>query len=372
MTLPLGLTRSAAAASEDKAALDSDTALNIQENVPLAPLTTLKVGGPARFFVEARSEEDVKNSLHHASSSDLGLFILGGGSNILVSDEGFDGLVVHIALKGIYVCDDRLPDRALVTAWAGEDWDNFVEYSVNRNLAGIECLSGIPGLVGGTPVQNVGAYGQEVSETIVSVRCLDRERGEIVELSNEECSFAYRTSIFNSTMKDRFVVLSVTFGFVPDGAPKIAYKDLKEHFDGRWATLRATRSAVLGIRAAKSMVIDDADPNSRSAGSFFKNPIVERSKLSEVASRAGVDSVPNFEASGGFVKIPAAWLIEQAGFYKGFAMGNAGISAKHSLAIINRGGATAAEILALKERIIDSVVAKFGIELVPEPIFVGF
>lgn len=339
--------------------------------MPLAPLTTLEVGGPARFFVEAQTEQEAASAVRYAASSGLDLFILGGGSNILVADTGFDGLVVRLALKGVSVLGPE-GSRTLITAQAGEDWDGMVKYCVDRDLAGVECLSGIPGLVGGTPVQNVGAYGQEVSETIVSVRCLDRESGEVVELSNEECGFAYRTSIFNSTMRDRYVVLAVTFALDPGGKPKIVYKDLKEFFAGRVPTLAETREAVIGIRAAKSMVIDPADPNSRSAGSFFKNPIVPRSKVAEIASALALESVPHFDAGGGMAKVPAAWLIERAGFFKGFAAGNAGISSNHSLALINRGGAAAADILALKEMIVEAVRAKFGIELVPEPVFVGF
>lgn len=339
--------------------------------MPLAPLTTLKVGGPARFFCEARTEEDVAKALRYASSHGLDFFVLGGGSNILVSDAGFDGLVVRVALKGIDSKESR-DGQVLIDVRAGEDWDEFVKYCVDQDLAGVECLSGIPGLVGGTPVQNVGAYGQEVSETIVSVRCLDRESGEIVELSNAECEFAYRKSIFNSTMKDRYVVLAATFALARGGTPKIVYKDLKEFFEGRVPTLAETREAVIEIRAVKSMVIDPSDPNSRSAGSFFKNPIVGRSKLSEIAAVLSIESVPHFEAGGESVKVPAAWLIEKAGFHKGFSSGKAGISSNHSLAVINRGGAAAADILALKEMIVGSVHAKFGIELVPEPVFVGF
>ncbi len=392
--------------------MDPGVPLRVQENVPLAPLTTLKVGGSARFFVEAATEEDVLAALEYASSHRQQVFILGGGSNILVSDAGFDGLVVQIALKGIrseppasaggqfdtptivvsppstdlappstrnYVLvrafwppADAGGSDCVVTASAGEDWDEFVEYCVDRGLAGLECLSGIPGFVGGTPVQNVGAYGQEVSETIVSVRCLDRETNEIVTLSNADCDFSYRRSIFNSTVRNRFVVLSATFALKPGGEPKIVYKDLEERFAGGRPTLAETREAVLKIRAAKSMVIDPDDPNSKSAGSFFKNPIVDRSVLPALAEKARVDAVPHFDAGGDLVKVPAAWLIEKAGFQKGFTLGNAGISTNHSLALINRGGARAREILELKDRISGTVAEIFEINLVPEPIFVGF
>lgn len=358
--------------------MDRAEPLDIKENVPLAPLTTLKVGGPARFFVAARREEEVQEALRLASLRGLEVFILGGGSNLLVSDAGFNGLVIQIGLKGIVEEPPFAKDIVAqtgpvpVTALAGEDWDKFVEYCVARDYAGIECLSGIPGFVGATPVQNVGAYGQEVSETIVNVRCLDRESEHIVTLSNKDCGFLYRQSIFNSTLKDRYVVLSVTYELVPGSGPKIMYKDLVKYFAGQTPTLAQTRAAVLKIRAAKSMVIDPGDPNSRSAGSFFKNPIVERSMLAQIAEAASVDSVPQFKSGDDIVKVPAAWLIERAGFYKGFTMGNAGISTNHSLALVNRGGATAQEIIELKDSITGTVEEVFGITLVPEPVFIGF
>ena len=339
--------------------------MKILENIPLAPLTTFKVGGPARFFVKAETGEQVVEAFEYAAQRGLEVFVLGGGSNILVSDAGFDGLVIQIASKGrvIYFEDQKV---VRIAVKAGEDWDAFVEYCVSQDLAGIECLSGIPGSIGGTPVQNVGAYGQEVSETIVSVKCFDRHAGNIVELSNGDCGFAYRKSIFNSTERGRYVVLEVRFELKKKAGPKVEYKDLKEIFADREPTLSEARSGVLGIRRAKSMVIDASDPNSRSAGSFFKNPIVA------AAEAERFENAPSFPAGDGFVKIPAAWLIEQAGFQKGFRLGNAGISANHSLALVNFGGAKAAEIVELKNVIQAAIKDKFGIELQPEPIFVGF
>lgn len=337
--------------------------IDLQQNIPLAPLTTLKIGGNARFFVVAESEEQVTEAFDLAEKEHLELFVLGGGSNVLIADKGFDGLVLKIALKGI------TPAGEIVTASAGENWDEFVTYCVQNNLAGIENLSGIPGFVGGTPVQNVGAYGQEVSETIVSVRCFDRKTREFVTLANADCGFTYRTSIFNSTTRGRYIVLSVTFALGHGGEAKVVYKDLIEHFKGRQPTLQETRDAVLAIRRSKSMVIDDADPNSKSAGSFFKNPVVEREKLDEI--RSIFERVPSFDF-GDKVKIPAAWLIENAGFGKGFVLGNAGISTNHTLALINRGNASADEMLSLKNEIQNAVEAKFGITLLPEPVFVGF
>jgi|CXWL01.1.fsa_nt_gi UDP-N-acetylmuramate dehydrogenase len=338
------------------------------ENLALASLTTLNIGGPARYLFKVETEHEIEEALAFAAKFGLPVFILGGGSNLLIADEGFDGVVIQMAIRGVAATeiDDGVVN---VTANSGEDWDKFVEYCVLHNLAGVECLSGIPGLVGGAPVQNVGAYGQEVSETIQSVRCYDRIERRIVDLSNEDCRFTYRTSIFNSTQRGRYIVLAVSYALKRCGAPKIVYKDLIDHFGGRTASLVEVRSAVLSIRRAKSMVIDPNDPNSKSAGSFFKNPIVDREKLSEI--RSGFPNVPHFDF-GEKVKIPAAWLIENAGFQRGFTMGNAGISSKHTLALINRGGATAEEILCLKDAIQTAVVSRFGIALHPEPVFLGF
>jgi UDP-N-acetylmuramate dehydrogenase len=344
----------------------SSSKITIQENIPLAPLTTLKVGGPARFYTRAESEEQILDAFDHAAANGLDVFVLGGGSNILVADNGFDGIVIHVGLKGI------TNSGSTISVGAGEDWDRFVAYCVDHDLAGVECLSGIPGFVGGTPVQNVGAYGQDVSESIVTVRCFDRTIKSIDELSNADCGFSYRTSIFNSTERDRYVVLGVTYDLVPDGAPKIEYKDLKEHFGDSRPSLRETRDAVLEIRRAKSMVIDDSDPNSRSAGSFFKNPIVGKTKYDSMTEAANGVAVPHFPAGESAVKIPAAWLIEHSGFYKGYRSGNAGISTKHSLALVNFGAASASEIIDLKEKIQHAVMEKFDILLVPEPVFVGF
>lgn len=364
--------------------------LILQENVLLAPYTTLKIGGNARYFVRAETEEAVSEALMFAESKGLPVFVLGGGSNVLIADAGFDGLVLQIALKGMVLSEPEAVATGLnvafknpvatapgsdtstsifITAKAGEDWDDFVEYCVENNLAGVECLSGIPGFVGGTPVQNVGAYGQEVSETIVSVRCFDSKMKEFEALSNDKCGFTYRTSIFNSTKRDRYIVLSVTFALEKDGAPKIVYKDLIDRFGERQPSLAEVRDAVLQIRRSKSMVIDAKDPNSQSAGSFFKNPIVGKEKLTEL--RIGYEGIPSFKFADS-VKIPAAWLIENAGFQKGFTLGKAGISTNHTLAIINRGGASADEILSLKDEIQISVEAKFGILLHTEPVFVGF
>jgi UDP-N-acetylmuramate dehydrogenase len=345
--------------------------VNVKRNVPLGPLTTLGVGGAAEYFVRADEERDVEAAFGFARDEGLPVFVLGGGSNIVVSDAGFGGLVVQVVPKGVSY-EDRGNNVVRVTAAAGEDWDGLVGACVDRVLAGIECLSGIPGFVGGTPVQNVGAYGQEVSETIASVRCFDRDAGTFVELTNEDCGFSYRTSIFNTIERERYVVTSVVFDLKRGGNPRLVYKDLKERFGDRTPTLAEIRAAVLEVRRLKSMVIDPADPNSRSAGSFFKNPIVAAESVSEMAETAEVNSVPTFPAGKGLAKVPAAWLIEKAGFGKGYRLGNAGISANHSLAIVNLGGAEASEIIALKDAIQAGVMERFGIELQPEPILVGF
>ncbi len=350
----------------------------IRENVPLAPLTTLGVGGPARYFVEATEEGRLGEALEWGSRRALPLFVLGGGSNVLVSDAGFNGLVIHVALRGIH------PDPAaagIVTVAAGEDWDDFVRWSVEHQLWGIECLSGIPGSVGATPVQNVGAYGQEVAAVIQSARVLERYGGNISELSRAECAFAYRSSIFNTTYRDHYIILSVAFLLDPGGGPRIEYPDLERIFPAGSPrpSLAEMRAAVISVRSAKAMVINPANPDSRSAGSFFKNPVLSEEAYLRAQAQARQNGIlddqaalPRRRDSFGMSKLPAAWLIEQAGFHKGFAIGRAAISSKHALALVNRGGATAQEILDLMVRIRDGVHSKFAVELEPEPVFVGF
>jgi len=346
----------------------------IQKDVSLAEMTTLKIGGRARYFGSAKIETEIVQALNFAKANNLATFILGGGSNVLISDQGFNGLVLQIALKGVRFLTES-NESVLVEAKAGENWDDLVKICVKKNLQGFECLSGIPGLVGGTPVQNVGAYGQEIAETVVQVRCYDRKNENFVELTNAECGFAYRTSIFNTTHKNQYIVSAVVYTLKFGGEPKIAYRDLQKFFGGTKPDLQAVREAVLIIRAEKSMVINQNDPNSRSAGSFFKNPIVVKEVFAEIEKRAktfGIENVPFFEVDDASVKIPAAWLIENSGFHKGYEFGRAGISNKHTLAIINRDCAAAADIIALKERIQTVVKEKFAVELKPEPIFVGF
>jgi UDP-N-acetylmuramate dehydrogenase len=344
--------------------------------VPLARLTTFGVGGPAQLFVHAASQVDVMAAVEYARSNHLPLFVLGGGSNLVVADAGFKGLVLKIGLMGVKV-RDGLGRRREYEAGAGEDWDALVARAVADNCAGIETLSGIPGTVGGTPVQNVGAYGQEVAETIQSVRALDLHTMRVEELSNAECGFSYRTSIFNSSAAGRHIVLSVTYSLEPGGAARITYADLKKHFgeSGGHPTLQQTREAVRAIRLSKAMLIVPDDEDCRSAGSFFKNPIIDVAMYEEIAAIAAgkrQNAPPKYPAGEGKVKLSAAWLVENAGFARGYAKGNAGISRKHSLAIVNRGGATAAEIVALKDEVQHGVAAAFGIRLHPEPVMLGF
>jgi UDP-N-acetylmuramate dehydrogenase len=348
----------------------------IQENVPLAPLTTFKVGGPARFYVEATTEREVIQAVEHARSRELPLFVLGGGSNLVVSDHGFQGLVLRIAVGG--VVERETNGKREFEAGGGEEWDALVALSVARNCAGIETLSGIPGTVGGTPVQNVGAYGQEVAETITSVRVLDLTTMQVRDLANEACGFRYRTSIFNSDERGRYIVLRVTFALTPNGTANVVYADLKKHFAAHSGvpSLAQVREAVRQIRLSKAMLIVPNDDDCRSAGSFFKNPVVAEAKYDSVlavAQRRGLDrEPPRYPAGNGFVKLSAAWLVENSGFHKGFTLGAAGISKRHALAIVNRGGATAADIIALKDTVQAGVRSAFDIELQPEPVMVGF
>lgn len=345
--------------------------MQFQEHVPLAPLTTIGIGGPARYFFSASSVDELREALGWAASCEKPIFILGGGSNLLISDEGFPGVVVQIALRGITVEseDERV---VMVKVAAGEPWDEFVGHAVARGWGGIECLSGIPGSTGATPIQNVGAYGQDVSETLVRVEVLDRASGTVRWFTNEECGFGYRASLFKNVERDRYVVLSVTFRLAKGGAASIRYPELQRYLDEQGIDVRdlpAVRDAVIAIRRRKGMVVDPADPDSRSDGSFFMNPIVSREEYARFAGRA--PDAPAFPA-GDDMKLSAAWLIEHAGFGKGFTHGNVGLSSKHTLAVINHGGGTAAEVLELVRMIQSGVRERFGIEIHPEPNFIGF
>lgn len=348
--------------------------MRLQENVPLAPLTTLNIGGPARYFAEARTVDDVREAVEASRSRNLPLFVLGGGSNLVISDDGWPGLVLKVAIAGINHVHGR--GRVIFEAGAGEDWDGFVAFVVAHQSAGIECLSGIPGSVGGTPVQNVGAYGQEVADTIVSLQALDLQSGEVSELSKDDCGFRYRTSIFNSTERGRYVILQVSFALQHGGGARIEYADLKKYFSG-WSsppTLAQVREAVRQIRASKSMLITAGDEDCRSAGSFFKNPVLSAEAHQQLIARASARKlqVPSYPALEAQRKISAAWLVEHSGFHKGYTLGRVGISRKHALAIVNRGGASAAEVIALKDQIQSRVEEIWAVRLEPEPVFVGF
>lgn len=348
--------------------------MEIHENVPLGPLTTLDVGGNARFFARATQEQDVQNAVAFARSRDLPVFVLGGGSNLVISDQGWNGLLLQIGMSGIH--ERSVQGKTVFEVGAGVDWDEFVAHAVSLNCAGVECLSGIPGTVGGTPVQNVGAYGQEVSETIVSVLAFDFEGNRARELSAKECGFSYRTSIFNTTQRGRYIIVRVTYALTPDGQPALRYADLQNYFAGRSGspTLAQTREAVHAIRASKGMLITPGDPDSRSAGSFFKNPVLSREQHDELNRRAAERKlqVPSYPALSQQHKVSAAWLVENSGFNKGYVKGRAAISSKHALAIVNRGGASAAEILALRDEIRARVEQTWGIRLETEPVLVGF
>jgi UDP-N-acetylmuramate dehydrogenase len=348
--------------------------MNILENVPLAPLTTFKIGGPARYFLEATSIEETRTGVEFAQSRRLPLLVLGGGSNLVVADSGWPGLVLKIAITGIE--ESSRDGQTQFEVGAGEEWDRFVARAVARNCAGVECLSGIPGSVGGTPVQNVGAYGQEVSETVESVLAFDLKDGQLRELCREACGFSYRTSIFNTSERGRYIIVRVTYALTPGGSPRIQYADLKRHFAG-WSktpTLADVREAVRRIRAAKGMLITPGDEDCRSAGSFFKNPIVSAAQHQELEKRAATRNLqlPSYPALESQKKVSAAWLVEHSGFGKGYDGGRVGISRKHALAIVNRGEASAADIVALKEQIQQRVEEIWGIRLEPEPVFVGF
>ena len=354
----------------------------IEENKPLAPFTTFGIGGPAHWFVEAASEEEIAEAAAWAEEHAAKLSVLGGGSNLLVADAGFDGLVLHIALRGITVADatDSTGERIYQVA-AGEDWDNFVAFSTQAECAGIECLAGIPGTVGGTPVQNVGAYGQEVASAIERVRAFDLQSHAFVEFAASECGFAYRRSRFNSEDRGRYIVTRVNYRLTPGGAPTVRYADLQRALAERGAesgepSLAEVAAAVRRVRQAKGMLLVDGDSDCRSAGSFFKNPVVTEEQLRQIAAVSAKEP-PRFPAGAGVknrgrVKVPAAWLIEQAGFAKGYTLGAAAISSRHTLALVNRGGAKAAEVLALAGEITAAVEERFGIRLEMEPVLVGF
>lgn len=335
--------------------------------VPLAELTTLGVGGPAEHFVRAADEAAVVSAMKWARRRGAPVRILGGGSNVVIPDAGVPGLVIRVENRGLRFAEAG--DRVTLEAAAGEPWDALVAASVEHDLQGLECLSGIPGLAGATPIQNVGAYGQEVAETIVKVRALDRTTLDVVELAASECGFSYRDSRFKSAEPERFVVLGVTFALRPRGVPALRYAELTRYFAERGErspSLAAVREATIALRRNKSMVYDRADANHRSCGSFFTNPVVT-AEHAERVEREVAAPMPRYPQPDGRVKLAAGWLIERAGFDKGLRRGAVGLSSRHALAIVAHEGATAADVLRLADEIRAGVLARFGVALVPEP-----
>ncbi len=345
--------------------------LIIENQVPLAPLTTLEMGGAARYFCRIESEDQARGALAWARARGLPVAVLGGGSNLLIADAGWPGLVLRIAIPGI-----EWRESGAARVGAGVVWDELVEQACARGLAGLECLSGIPGSVGAAPVQNIGAYGQEVAETVTRVRALELATGDAVEWSHEECGFGYRRSCFNTRDAGRFVITEVWFALRPGGAATLRYAELERRMRsaGQPPALSATRAMVRELRREKGMLLDPHHPERRTAGSFFKNPIVTGQQWREIARRSPVPP-PHWPGEGSEsadqVKISAAWLIEQAGFHKGYRLppaGRVGISSRHALALINYGGATSAELWDLAQSIRDAVRRRWGVQLEPEPV----
>jgi UDP-N-acetylmuramate dehydrogenase len=347
----------------------------VREQVPLAPLTTLALGGPAERLVRVEGERALVDVLRTAGARGWPVTVLGGGSNVVVADEGIAGLVVQMASRGVSL--RRAGDAVIATVGAGEPWDALVARTVGEGLAGLECLSGIPGLVGAAPVQNVGAYGQEVSETVRRVRVVDRTTLQVRDLSPAECAFGYRDSALKRA-PGRFVVVEVDFALRPGGAPAVRYVELVRAVGGTAATLERVRSLVWRLRQAKGMVLEDEDPERRTAGSFFTNPVVDDAQAAEVIARAvatgvasGPEEVPTWPAGEGRTKLAAGWLIERAGLERGLRRGAFGISRRHALALVHHGGGHTRDLLALAQHVRDTVDARFGVQLRPEPVLLG-
>ncbi|MCG6948698.1 MAG: UDP-N-acetylmuramate dehydrogenase [Acidobacteria bacterium] len=359
---------------------DTRSKLQISRNTSLASMTSLELGGAADRFVTIGSVDEVREAVCFARSERLPICVLGFGSNVVIADEGVLGLMIHPAISGFELERERRGRRVQLTASAGESWDDLVAMTVDQSLAGVECLSGIPGSVGAAPIQNIGAYGQEVASVIDRVRVLDLANLEVSWIWHERCGFGYRTSIFRRD-PGRYLVLAVSFSLVSGGRAAIRYDELKRTL-GVGRTLppvEDVREAVLELRRSKSMLIEEGDPNRRSVGSFFLNPVVDPRSLRslevyarETATSGQTDHVPAFPVADGKFKVPAAWLIERAGFKKGMRRGSVGISTAHSLALVHHGGGTTAELIELAREIRDGVRRETGIELEPEPTFFGF
>lgn len=355
----------------------------VQNNIPLAPYTTFRLGGEAKYFISIKTIEDIKNALVYCQNQKLPYMILGGGSNTIIRDSGFDGVVLHIQIPGIR-CLDANESSVIYKVGAGVIWDQFVEFVVKQGLTGIECLSGIPGSVGASPIQNIGAYGQEVKDTIISIQCLD-EVGNEITISNEDCNFIYRNSEFKSGKFRNWIVCSVTFQLSKQKEPCLLYPEVKKQWDVliseskefntnenlRILQLESLRNLIIGLRKKKSMVLDENDPNTRSAGSFFTNPILADSEIQKFliqTNKLGFIDPPIFNESNGTKKLSAAWLIEHSGIKKGDIFpGGVGISTNHCLGLINING-TAKALLAMAESIQNRVFETFSIHLEREPV----
>jgi UDP-N-acetylmuramate dehydrogenase len=348
----------------------------IERDVPLAGRTTLGLGGSARHFARATEDAHVLQAVRHAADRGMPLALLGGGSNTIVPDEGFRGLVLSMETSG-HALMPLADGRVALRVKAGTPWPSVVSASVAQGLAGLECLAGIPGSTGATPVQNVGAYGQEVADTLLTVRALDRSTLDEVTFTREACEFAYRDSVFKRD-PHRYVVLEVTFALTRGGPPAVRYAELERAIialvpEGQ-PTLQQVHDTVVALRRAKGMVLDPDDVDTHSAGSFFTNPIVSEAQATQVRERAvaaGVVSagseLPSWPESGGRVKLAAGWLIERAGVTKGLRRGHVGVSSKHALALVHHGGGTTAELLALADEVAARVEAAFGVTLQREP-----
>ncbi|MFI6845536.1 UDP-N-acetylmuramate dehydrogenase [Kitasatospora sp. NBC_00085] len=343
----------------------------VELDAPLAPLTTLRLGGPARRLVTATTDDEVVAAVREADAAGEPLLVIGGGSNLVIGDAGFAGTVLRIATTGFAL------DGTTLELAAGEVWAEAVARTVEHGLAGIEFLAGIPGSAGATPVQNVGAYGQEVAQSVTEVVAYDRRAGEVVTLSGAACEFSYRHSRFKAD-PDRHVVLRVRFALADNGglSTPVRYAETARHLgveQGEPVALRTAYDAVLRLRAGKGMVLDPADHDTWSAGSFFTNPVLTAEQYDAFLALAAERDLtaPAYPAPDGCTKTSAAWLIDKAGFGKGYGSGPATLSTKHTLALTNRGAATAEDLLALAREIRDGVRAAFGVELVNEPVMVG-
>ena len=346
----------------------------VKEDHPLASLTTFNLGGSAKYYVSVRSQAAFLEALNFAKSRGIPIFILGGGSNILISDNGFDGLVIRNRIKGVTSRAEGY--YSYVHVGSGEDWQEFVDWCVSEKLQGVECLAGIPGTVGASPVQNVGAYGQEVSETICEIRALEVDTGKPILFSNEDCGFGYRTSIFNSTSDAKYFITGVTFKLKRNGKPSIVHQDLANHLkDACNFTIRHVRDSIIDIRGSKGLLVRKGHERFRCAGSFFKNPILlaERSReIEEGLQKVGARAYRSWPMGMGEIKISAAALVQSAGFRQGYRKGNVGLSPKHTLVIIAYQRATAQEVIEFAEEIQGKVKEKFDILLRPEIRLVGF